>query len=131
LKRFKPEYVTLNGDSEAPSPDAEHGHALTPQAAWSTHYVVGNIHRIIVMLLTAALAISVPDFGDFLSLIGGLGGTMLAFVLPLIIHLITFNKKLSWSVVVKDVSIILFGLIAVVVTTIQSVQNIVEGFNKK
>jgi proton-coupled amino acid transporter len=77
------------------------------------------------------LAIAVPDFGDFLSLIGGLGGTMLAFVIPLVIHLIVFRKKLTWLAVVKDIAIILFGLVAVVVTTIQSVQNIVEGIKKK
>jgi proton-coupled amino acid transporter len=96
----------------------------------STTFHIENTVRIVTLIVTALLAISIPDFGDFLSIIGGLGGTLLAFVLPCIIHIIVCRKEVSWAVIAKDVAITTFGIVASAITTYMSVAHIVESFNK-
>ncbi|KAL0485312.1 proton-coupled amino acid transporter [Acrasis kona] len=93
-------------------------------------YVLGIVIRIVLVILTALLAVSIPAFGDFLTLIGGLGGTMLAFILPSVIHLVTFRGNLRFWIIFKDVLIILFGVSAVVVTTLQSGQHLIDVLSK-
>ena len=52
--------------------------------------------RASIVCAVAFVAVSVPGFGDFISLIGSLCCGLLAFVVPATCHLCLFYKELSW-----------------------------------
>ncbi|KAL0482636.1 solute carrier family 36 (proton-coupled amino acid transporter) [Acrasis kona] len=99
----------------------------TSRKATLLRWIAGSVMRAVVIILTAVLAASIPDFGSFLSLIGGLGGTLLAFVLPCIIHIIVYRKEMHWYVFAKDISIATFGILASAITTWTAIDNMIKG----
>ena len=64
----------------------------------------------------------------FLVLIGGIGGAALAVILPPMLHLklIIFNpksnKKVNYLIVLKDVSLTMFGIVCGVLATYDSLK---------
>jgi hypothetical protein len=89
--------------------------------------IKGNILRFVCCLFTAAVAFFMPFFGYISGLIGALGSSFLAFILPVIFHLMLFRKELSWWVISKDVTIIIFGSAALIVGTVFAVKNIIDA----
>lgn len=57
---------------------------------------VFRVLRAVVVLIVAFVAISVPAFGDFISLIGSLCCAILAFVVPSACHLSLLKDELNW-----------------------------------
>jgi proton-coupled amino acid transporter len=49
---------------------------------WTKNYLM----RTIAVLLTFVIAVSVPKFGLFVNLMGAMSGTVLAFVMPIMIY---------------------------------------------
>ena len=49
---------------------------------WTKNYLM----RMIAVLLTFVIAVSVPKFGLFVNLMGAMSGTVLAFVMPIMIY---------------------------------------------
>jgi len=49
---------------------------------WTKNYLM----RTIAVLLTFVIAVSVPKFGLFVNLMGAITGTVLAFVMPIMIY---------------------------------------------
>lgn len=91
-----------------------------------------NIFRILVLALTACLAIlGSESFGLILSLIGGLGGSFLAFVFPNILHLKLFWGKIGWVWLARDALIALFGIVGAAASTFVSIRSIIEHFEGK
>eukprot|EP00850_Spirogloea_muscicola_P005451 SM000025S08346 [mRNA] locus=s25:87422:93248:- [translate_table: standard] len=64
-----------------------------------------------IVLLTAVLAVKVPGFAAFISLVGSTVCAMLAFVLPAIFHLHIFGDELSYVARISDSLFILFGVL--------------------
>jgi proton-coupled amino acid transporter len=89
--------------------------------------VKGNIIRVVCCLFTATIAFFVPFFGLISGLIGALGSSFLAFILPVVFHLKLFHRTLSWWVIAKDVVILLFGSAALIVGTIFAVRDIIDA----
>lgn len=76
-----------------------------------------SIVRITIVLFTILVAITIPYFGLFMSLIGSFGSSLLAFILPTIFHL-----KLFWGHhhplrLIINIVIIIFGVIASAIST--------------
>ena len=85
------------------------------------------------------LALTVPDLGDLLSLVGALASSMLAFVFPPLLEILAFWSSkhsrmwllvLPWPVwLVKDCLIIILGLIGFGFGTFANIQGIVNYYS--
>ncbi|GMI68265.1 hypothetical protein like AT2G42005 [Hibiscus trionum] len=67
--------------------------------------------RWVVVLGVSLVALLVPNFADFLSLVGSSVCCTLGFVLPALFHLMVFKGELGWDVLLLDVVIVVIGLI--------------------
>ncbi|XP_038976398.1 amino acid transporter AVT3B-like [Phoenix dactylifera] len=81
-------------------------------------------------LLVAAVSLAamlVPNFADFLSLVGSSVCIVLAFVLPAAFHLKVFGMELGWGSVAADLGILVLGLALAVSGTVSSLQEILSS----
>ncbi|XVE49602.1 hypothetical protein DITRI_Ditri01bG0095200 [Diplodiscus trichospermus] len=62
-------------------------------------------------ILALSMALFVPNFADFLSLIGSSVCCGLGFVLPALFHLLVFKEELGWKGWTLDVGIVALGLV--------------------
>lgn len=85
------------------------------------------VTRTVLVFITFALAIAIPNLGAVISLVGAFSSSALALIFPPLIEIITFwpDKlgKHSW-ILWKDISIICFGFIGFFVGSYVSVLNI-------
>ncbi|ESO89511.1 hypothetical protein LOTGIDRAFT_218879 [Lottia gigantea] len=100
------------------------------QSPWLQKY--GEyILRIFLLFLTCGFAISVPHLDLLISLIGAFASSALALILPATIELITYSAEgeiLSRWTKVKDVLIIIFGVIGFATGTYTALLNIIQKF---
>ncbi|WCJ32835.1 Transmembrane amino acid transporter family protein [Euphorbia peplus] len=80
--------------------------------------------RWIVVLGVSLVALSVPNFADFLSLVGSSVCCVLGFVLPALFHLIVFKEELSWNGLAVDSAIVTFGVVVAISGTWSSLLEI-------
>ncbi|OAY61003.1 amino acid transporter AVT3B [Manihot esculenta] len=73
--------------------------------------------RWVVVFAVTMVAMSIPNFADFLSLVGSSVCCTLAFVLPALFHLMVFKEELDWSGLVIDSAIVVFGVVVAVAGT--------------
>ena len=80
-----------------------------------------------LVLFTAGLAVLLKDeFAYVNALIGSMGSSVLAYILPCVFHLILFKNTNSVGVVIKDIVFIIFGVVGGLVGVVITVQNIVK-----
>nr|CAN70007.1 hypothetical protein VITISV_038750 [Vitis vinifera] len=82
--------------------------------------------RWVAVLGVILVALMVPNFADFLSLVGSSVCCVLAFVLPSLFHLIVFKDQLSRKGMALDVAILVLGLVFGVSGTWSSLLEIVS-----
>ncbi|KAG6546467.1 hypothetical protein Mapa_012016 [Marchantia paleacea] len=80
--------------------------------------------RCITIVVIAWMAVAVPHFGDFLSLVGNSVCCILSFVMPAMVHLHVFSDELMWQEYAVDYTFIVFGLIFGIWGTIISLQGL-------
>ena len=80
-----------------------------------------------LVVISAAVAYSVPNFGKFLSLVGSSICTLLGFVLPCYFHLNVMGKELPWWQIFLDAVLLVGGSLFGIVGTYQSVVAMLEG----
>ncbi|XP_015588620.1 proton-coupled amino acid transporter-like protein CG1139 [Cephus cinctus] len=88
--------------------------------------------RTLVTLLTFVLAIAIPRLGLFISLFGALCLSALGIAFPAIIEICVFwPDKFGpcWWIFVKNILLILFGIIGLVVGTFVSMVDIINSFS--
>ncbi|XP_057312174.1 neutral amino acid uniporter 4-like [Hydractinia symbiolongicarpus] len=86
--------------------------------------------RTFLVLLTSALAASIPQLDNFIALIGAVASSGLAIIFPPLFHILTFRKNgLTILELIKDIFIISVGVIAFAVGGYTAVTNIVKGFD--
>ncbi|KAK2170350.1 hypothetical protein LSH36_3g17049 [Paralvinella palmiformis] len=87
-----------------------------------------SLLRISFLVLTFLLAITVPHLDLMISLIGALASSALALIFPPIIHIMAFwpDGDLRWWHIVKDVIIVLFGLLGFLTGTVTTIMKIVK-----
>lgn len=87
--------------------------------------------RSLLVILSLALGIAIPAFNLFISLIGSIFSTILAFILPSLFHISLFSwkgkQKLLSPIFIKDVFILMFGIFSMITCTIVSIQNIAKA----
>lgn len=66
--------------------------------------------RWLLVLVVSLVALLVPNFADFLSLVGSSVCCGLGFVLPALFHLMVFKEELGWKGWTADVGIVVLGL---------------------
>ncbi|KAJ8531433.1 hypothetical protein K7X08_026867 [Anisodus acutangulus] len=84
--------------------------------------------RWIVVLAVTFVALLVPNFADFLSLVGSSVCIILGFVLPALFHLIVFKDELKWYGLACDGAII---LMAAVLSLYGTYSSMLEIFGEK
>ncbi|XP_042487530.1 amino acid transporter AVT3C-like [Macadamia integrifolia] len=80
--------------------------------------------RWVVVLMVSLLALSVPNFADFLSLVGSSVCVILGFVLPALFHLMVFKEDVGFGGLALDAVIVVIGLIIAVSGTWSSLMEI-------
>lgn len=80
--------------------------------------------RWIVVLAVSIVALLVPNFADFMSLVGSCVCGVLGFVLPAMFHLITFKDESKGRGKILDAGIMVFGLALAVAGTWSSIVKI-------
>ena len=80
-----------------------------------------------VVVASAVVAYSVPNFGKFLSLVGSSICTLLGFILPCYFHLKVLHKELKMWQWALDIFLIIGGSVFGVIGTYQSVVAMMRG----
>lgn len=96
---------------------------------WKTHGE--SLFRIFFVLITASFAVLIPHLDLLIALIGALASSSLAIILPAFIELLTVvvePQRPSMITIVKDVLLIVLGLIACFTGTYTALREIVKTF---
>ncbi|KAH0969034.1 hypothetical protein GBA52_029105 [Prunus armeniaca] len=67
--------------------------------------------RWVMVFVVSLVALLVPNFADFLSLVGSSVCVALGFVLPALFHLMVFKEELSWHGMLLDGTIVVLGVV--------------------
>ncbi|KAF7127552.1 hypothetical protein RHSIM_Rhsim11G0197900 [Rhododendron simsii] len=67
--------------------------------------------RWMLVLVISFVALSVPNFADFMSLVGSSICCALGFVLPALFHFLAFKNEMGWKGLYLDVGIIILGAV--------------------
>lgn len=67
--------------------------------------------RWLTVLAVALMAMLVPNFADFLSLVGSSVCIALGFVFPSLFHLLVFKDEVAWPRLGLDIAIIIIGVV--------------------
>lgn len=81
--------------------------------------------RWLLVLGVSLVALLVPNFADFLSLVGSSVCVILSFVLPAMFHYLVFKEEMDWRRMVCDGAVVVFGLVIAVTGTWSSLLNII------
>ena len=83
-----------------------------------------------LVVITAGFAVLLKsEFAYVTALIGSMGSSVLAYILPCTFHLVLFKHTNSVGVVIKDIVFIIFGLVGGIVGVVITVQNIVKNLS--
>jgi proton-coupled amino acid transporter len=89
--------------------------------------------RSVLVLITFIMAEAIPFLNLFISLVGAVSSSTLALLFPPILDLVTSYNcgDLKFITVVKNVIILLFGVVGCVTGTYESINSIISAFNKQ
>jgi len=89
--------------------------------------------RYSMVLFTCMMAELIPHLALFISLVGAFAGTALALLFPPIIELLCYyaQKRLTLKVWVKNIILMMFGLLGFTTGTYASVRQIILAFGKE
>lgn len=93
----------------------------------ATHTMRRVVLRSAVVLTTAMVAYAVPDFGEYLSLVGSSLCTVLGFLLPATFHLKTHGPTLGMAEYGLNWVLLVGGSLFAVVGTLQSLHNMMSA----
>ena len=90
-------------------------------------YCPSRTFRMGMVLTTAVIAYTIPNFGKFLELVGASICTLLGFILPCLFHMKVFGRsELKLWEQILDVSIIILGVFFGAVGTIEAIVKLME-----
>ncbi|XP_044257487.1 proton-coupled amino acid transporter 1-like [Tribolium madens] len=87
--------------------------------------------RSVLVLITFILAEAIPFLNHFISLVGAVSSSTLALIFPPILDLVTSYSfgDLKCTTVIKNVIILIFGIVGCATGTYESINSIVKAFN--
>jgi amino acid permease len=109
-------------DDENEQDEASHVHHAPSPQAWKKRLL-----RASVVVTTALVAYAVPDFGEYLSLVGSSICTILGFLLPAYFHLQVYGSELKIAEQALNWFLLVGGSIFALVGTIQSFMHMAFG----
>jgi proton-coupled amino acid transporter len=106
---------------------------LTLNSSWLTatrkFSLIQNFVRILLVVFTFLLAFSIPKIDLFISLVGAVGSSTLALIIPPILDQVVFwPEKKSTAKLVKNGLICFFGIYIFLAGTLVSIENIIDYF---
>ncbi|CAB3374933.1 Hypothetical predicted protein [Cloeon dipterum] len=85
--------------------------------------------RIALVVIPFGLAVAIPKLGLFISLVGALTLSIVAISLPPFMEIGTFeHQRRGWRLI-KNIALIIFGLLGLVTGTYVSIEDIVKSFS--
>ncbi|XP_071793223.1 proton-coupled amino acid transporter 1-like isoform X1 [Asterias amurensis] len=97
-----------------------------PKSVWT---VKRNILRTLIVLAQLGTAYAFKDeFAYISSFTGAIGSTMIAYIIPAVIHLKLKRHDLGIMIICKDILLIIFGLVGGVTGVYTSVRSIIVDF---
>mmetsp|Transcript_19856 Transcript_19856/g.41643 ORF Transcript_19856/g.41643 Transcript_19856/m.41643 type:complete len:507 (+) Transcript_19856:198-1718(+) len=90
-------------------------------------YCPSRTFRLTIVLMTATIAYTIPNFGKFLELVGASICTLLGFILPCMFHIKVFGRSgmKIWEYFL-DVCIMIFGVFFGALGTVEAVMKLME-----
>ncbi|UYV60841.1 SLC32A1 [Cordylochernes scorpioides] len=85
--------------------------------------------RVLLILFTVLLAISIPHFALLMGLIGSFTGTMLSFVWPCYFHMKLKWETLTWGTIAWEGFIIFMGVLCGVIGIYDSAAALIEAYH--
>jgi len=85
--------------------------------------------RTLLVLFTFGLAAAIPKLDLFISLVGAFSSSFLALIFPPVLELITYWPNPGKWTLLKDISIILFGIVGFFAGTYASIESLVSAFS--
>ena len=86
--------------------------------------------RAFVVVLTSAMGAAIPQIENFIALVGAVASSGLALIFPPLFHILTFrNNGLTKLELLKDIFIIIMGLVGFIIGGYSAMANIIKGFN--
>lgn len=96
--------------------------------------VVKNIkvfsERITIVVILTVLASVIPDFTDFLNIVGSLGTMTLGFILPPLYYMKVFKNHLSRVIIALNIFMIVFGIGGGSFSIYESVRDLIDKMQK-
>jgi len=91
-------------------------------------YCPSRTFRICIVLMTATIAYTIPNFGKFLELVGASICTLLGFILPCIFHMKVFPRSelKTWEYIL-DILLIVLGTIFGLIGTFDAILKLMES----
>ncbi|XP_037035317.1 proton-coupled amino acid transporter-like protein CG1139 [Bradysia coprophila] len=87
--------------------------------------------RILIVLITSAVAAAIPFIGLFISLVGALCISVLGIMCPALMEIcVLYKDKLPVLTVIKNLFFIIVGIVGLVVGTWTSVRDIIAEYSK-
>jgi len=92
--------------------------------------IAQTVFRIVVVILTVAVAIAVPNLGPIISLVGALCYSTLGLLIPAVIETVTYwEHGLGWRLW-KNIVVILFALLALITGSYASILEIISEYTE-
>ena len=82
--------------------------------------------RSIIVIMITIIALIIPNFTDFLNLVGAVSGGMLAFIMPPLLYNIEFKNEISKTKRLFNRAIFTFGIVGSIFsiwTSVDSIRN--------
>merc|ERR1712142_22600 len=73
--------------------------------------------RLFIVLLTGLIVVRVPNFGQLMALVGASCCTLLAFIMPALMHLVLFRRESDKSSKMLDYTLVVLGVTGAVIGT--------------
>ena len=88
-----------------------------------------NVVRTLLVIITSLIAISIPYFSLFVSLIGSVGSSTLAFILPCLFHFKLFRATSSKYILLLNSFIVIFGIIASLISATVTIYQLITAIS--
>lgn len=87
--------------------------------------------RSLVILLITGIALLIPNFTDFLNIMGSLGAALIAFILPPWLYNIEFAATISKKKKVFNWLVMLIGTVGGALSIYTSIKSLIDAKHKK
>ncbi|BFZ02921.1 hypothetical protein BsWGS_05960 [Bradybaena similaris] len=121
-RRSSDDKLALLPKNEFTAPPSATLTAMDEVATWKR-----NLLRLCVVIFAAGIAVLMRNLFAYVNaFIGAIGSSLLAYVLPCIFHLRMCWHKLGYGIRIKDICIIVFGIVASIVSLYTTILEVLQ-----